>query len=358
MRVLQLIDSLDAGGAERMAVNIANAISTQVEGVFLCATRKEGLLKESISKNVGYLFLNKSKTIDFGAINRLNKFVRLNEIDIIHAHSSSFFLATIIRLLNPKIVIIWHDHYGNSEFLTNRKHGALKHCSKYFSHIFSVNEPLRVWAQNILKFKNTSYLPNFAAVNKSGAITKLRGESGKRIVCLANLRTQKDHVTLLLAFKDVLKKYPDWTLHGIGKDFNDDYSVLVNDKIEALGLKENVWLYGSKPDVFNILKQCDIGVLSSKSEGLPLALLEYGFAKLPVIATKVGECETVISNNVNGLLVEASSSLELTKAIESLIEDENLRSKYASRYNKHIEANYSEKAQIDTILKVYKTYFK
>ena len=358
MRVLQLIDSLDTGGAERVAVNIANALSSKVEGSFLCATRKEGILKESLFKNVDYLFLNKKKIIDLRAIKRLNTFLKRNYINVVHAHSSSFFLATIIKIINPKLTIIWHDHYGNSEFLNDRKYTALKICSKYFSHIFSVNKSLEIWSKEVLKVKNISFLPNFAIINKSIALTNLKGVTGKRIVCLANLRPQKDHITLLLAFKEVLKIFPDWTLHCVGKDFKDNYSKQIERKMKALELNKAVYLYDSKPDVFEILKQCDIGVLSSKSEGLPLALLEYGLAELPVIATKVGECETIISDNENGLLVDSLSVLQLEKALRFYIENKNRREAYAVKYNNHIKENYSKSSQIETILKVYKTNIK
>ena len=205
MRVLQLIDTLEAGGAERVAVNLANALSNEIESSFLCATRKEGLLKEAISTEVQYLFLNKTKTIDLKAIKCLSTFVRKNKIDTIHAHSSSFFLATIIKFLNPKILVVWHDHYGNTEFIEKRKYKALRFCSKYFAHIFSVNKVLEVWAKQNLRNKNVSYLPNFATLNKTKALTTLKGVSDKRIVCLANFRPQKDHVTLIEAFKEVLK---------------------------------------------------------------------------------------------------------------------------------------------------------
>ena len=59
MRVLQLIDSLDAGGAERMSVTIANALSTRIDRSYLCTSRKEGVLKSDLKKDVGYLFLRK-----------------------------------------------------------------------------------------------------------------------------------------------------------------------------------------------------------------------------------------------------------------------------------------------------------
>ncbi|MDO5981680.1 glycosyltransferase [Flavivirga spongiicola] len=358
MRVLQLIDSLDAGGAERVAVNIANVLASKIETSFLCTTRKEGLLKNSLSSNVEYLFLNKKGIIDLKAIKKLNTFVKQKKIQIIHAHSSSFFLATIIKLLNRNISIIWHDHYGNSEFLKNRKFGFLKFCSKYFSHVFSVNKTLEAWSKEKLEIKNVSYLPNFAVINKTSVATTLKGESGKRIICLANLRPQKDHITLLEAFNEVLKNYSDWTLHCVGKNFNDDYFEAIRTKTEELNLIDSVFIYGSKPDIFNILKQCDIGVLSSKSEGLPIALLEYGLAKLPVIATKVGECETVITNNYDGVLVNATKREDLSKALSSLVENKELRETYAKRYEKNIQENYSDKIQLQTILVIYRNFIK
>ena len=92
----------------------------RIEASYLCATREEGLLKESLSKDVRYLFLNKKSTLDFKAIIKLNRFIKVNKINIIHAHASSFFIATIIKILNPKLVLIWHEHYGNRENLHNK----------------------------------------------------------------------------------------------------------------------------------------------------------------------------------------------------------------------------------------------
>ncbi|MEP3837189.1 MAG: glycosyltransferase [Algibacter sp.] len=358
MRVLQLIDSLEAGGAERVAVNIANGLWVNNQSSFLCATRKEGFLKESLLPEVGYFFLNKKKVIDLKAIKRLKLIIRKYDIQIIHAHSTSFFLATIVKLTNSNVSVVWHDHYGDSEFLENRKFKVLKRCSKYFSHIFCVNKKLKTWAEDNLNFKKISYLPNFASISEIKGDTILKGIDGKRIVCLANLRQQKDHTTLLLAFKSVLKLYPEWTLHCVGKDFNDNYSEDIKKSIIKLGLNKAVYLYGSKPDVYNVLNQSQLGVLSSKSEGLPLALLEYGFAGLPVVSTKVGECKTVISHNYNGLLIEPESPLELTKALVYCIENEKVVSTFAKRFNKHIIDNYSQNSQIEYVIEIYKTCIK
>ena len=311
MKVIQLIDSLHAGGAERMAVNLANGLVDKIDKSFLCSTREEGVLKNSIHENVAYLFLKKTKVFDWAAIKKLNAFIVANEIDIIHAHSSSFFLATIIKVLNKKVKLVWHDHYGNSEFLHHRKSRALKICSRYFDQAYCVNRNLELWGKQKLKMQDLEYLPNFAVENGMKRETNLLGNDGQRIICLANLRPQKDHFTLIKAFSDVVRKYPDWTLHLVGKDFNDDYSAKITKEIKFLELEKQIFLYGSRPDTTQILKQGDIGVLSSKSEGLPLALLEYGLSGLAVISTNVGEIENVLGSEINGILVESENKKEL-----------------------------------------------
>lgn len=91
MRIIQLIDSLDAGGAERMAVSYANLLSDKITFSGLISTRKEGALKSKISDKVFYHFLNKKQTIDLKSLFKLKKIIKENKVEILHAHSSSFF---------------------------------------------------------------------------------------------------------------------------------------------------------------------------------------------------------------------------------------------------------------------------
>ena len=62
MRIVQLIDSLEAGGAERMAVNYANALANEIDFSALVATRKQGPLLDQLDPTVSYLFFNKKRT--------------------------------------------------------------------------------------------------------------------------------------------------------------------------------------------------------------------------------------------------------------------------------------------------------
>lgn len=135
MRILQIIDSLDIGGAEKMAINYANSLANVVEFSGLAATRKEGHLKTQIHSNVNYLFLQKKSTIDVMATFRLRKYCKENKITHLQAHSSSFFTAFLVKLTNPKINIIWHDHNGLSEFISNKKALLLQFCSFFLKEL-------------------------------------------------------------------------------------------------------------------------------------------------------------------------------------------------------------------------------
>ena len=355
MKVLQLIDSLQAGGAERTAVNIANVLTSKIEDSFLCATRAEGTLKTSLDQKVKYLFLSKKSALDISAIIRLIRYIRSNKIDVIHAHSTSFFLATIVKFFNPKINLVWHDHYGNSEFLDQRKYAVLKTCSRYFGHIISVNNTLKSWANKHLRTKEISYLPNFAITDHEPPQTKLKGMPGKRLLHLANLRPQKDHETLFRAFKKVTIQYPEYTLHCVGKDFDDAYSNKIKDLLIELGLGENVSFYGSRKDITYIIGQSDIGVLSSKSEGLPLALLELGLLGKPVVTTDAGDCKEVILDKETGLLIDKENPDRLANSIMYLIENQEKARQFGLNLKKRIENRFSGNAYINKLLKIYQS---
>ena len=352
MRILQIIDSLEAGGAERMAVNYANALANKIQFSGLVVSRKEGPLWGQINKNVSYLFLNKKSFLDIQSVFKFRKFVIANKVEIIHAHSTSFFLAFLLKITYPTVKLIWHDHYGDSEFLSKRPFLVLKFVLSFFNGIIAVNKKLKIWAEQKLKFKNVVYLPNFPSVeNKISKQTILQGIQGKRIVSLANLRVQKNHFLLLEVAKKIKVSHPEWTFHLVGKDFDDVYSNQIKSLILEFNLNKTVFVYGSRNDIENILKQAAIGILTSQSEGLPVALLEYGLYEKPVVVTNVGEIPVVIKDGVNGFLIKAGSVPLFYDAVVKLIENDTLRADFGSKLEKKIANNYSEQAVIQLYLK-------
>jgi glycosyltransferase involved in cell wall biosynthesis len=355
-RVIQLIDSLEPGGAEKMAVTLANELAYEIDFSGLMVTRCEGDLSNFINQKENYIFLNRKKIIDFGALLEGRRFLKKNKVEILHAHSSSYFFAVLLKLIMPKIKIVWHDHYGNSELLKNRKYFLLKSCSILFSTILVVNDKLFHWCEDKLLTQKIFFLSNFVVFDdKIQRTTILNGCFGKRIICLANLRPQKNHSFLIEIAQKIFEKNPDWTFHIVGNDLNDDYSKKIKSKIKHANLQNHVFIYGSRTDIQNILEQSTIGVLTSSSEGLPLALLEYGMMSLPVVTTNVGNVSKVITSNENGFLVRYDDLDDFVNSLNKLIQNEKLRSQFGKNNKTHIEFVFSKNATLKQLTQIYKT---
>ncbi|MBX9889600.1 MAG: glycosyltransferase [Flavobacteriaceae bacterium] len=351
MRIAQIIDSLEAGGAERMAVNYANALTEKIDFSGLVCTRKEGALQLQLDKKVVYSFVHKKSALDLVAIWKLRRYVKRNKVGLLHVHSTSFFMALVLKLICPSIKLIWHDHYGQSEFLASRNKILFRIGLPFYHGVISVNKKLKKWTTQSFHFKNVIYLPNFSsqvikATHQPDTI--LKGKQGKRIVLLANLRPQKNHFLLIQIAKRVKLSHSDWTFHLVGKDFKDAYAAQIKKAVIENKLDDTVFIYGSKEDVSHILSQSTIGILTSSSEGLPLALLEYGNATIPVVVTNVGEIAEVVTNNTNGYVVSGNEHLFYEKLV-NLMEDQEKRATFA----KALSLTMVEKFGMTSIIKQY-----
>jgi len=354
MRVLQLIDSLETGGAERMAVNYANSLGVRVAFSALAVTRKEGLLKEQLHETIHYIFLHRKRTIDFQAVSRLKRFVKDNNIAIVHAHGTSYFMATMLKIAYPKIRIVWHDHHGGRSTQKGYKNAVLRAASRFFDSVIVVNQELKAWAERNLVVSKVVYLPNFAIQNETEEKkTIVKGTDGKRIVCLSNLRYPKNHALLLEAFRDSELKNGDWSLHLIGKDSQDEYSLSLKRFIKENQLEDNIFIYGSCPDINTILHQGTIGVLASVYEGFPVTLLEYGLAGLAVVSTNVGYCGEIIEHEKTGLSFNPSDVKMLTAQLQRMAGDEQLRKSMSEALKTRIKQSYSEEIVMNALILQY-----
>lgn len=360
MKVLSVIDSLIAAGAERMAVNIANALADEGVESHLCATHFGGPLEEFIGEKVHAIILRKKGVWDIQSFLKLRKYILRNNIRIIHAHSSSVFWCVLVKIFTPGLKVVWHDHFGFSEQLHKRPWIVLRLLAPFLNHAFVVNGKLLNFAVSKLKIdaSKVSFLPNFANLN----FDKLANTNADipdaeyypKIVCLANLRPQKDHHNLLNAFEIVLSQFPQARLYLVGGHFNDDYyHSIINHISQNNELTGKVHVLGSRNDVEAILSACNIGVLSSVSEGLPVSLLEYGLAQLPVVCTNVGDCAFVLNNGDCGKLVEPQNHIALAQSILYYLNNIQKAKKDSSLLNSRIINDFSTKGAITNIINVY-----
>lgn len=353
--VMHMLDTLEAGGAERVAVTLVNHLPRDRYSPYLCTTRREGPLAESVAADVGRLALNRRHTFDRSSMRRLIDFIRENEIQILHAHGSTLFIARIASLFATRPAVVWHAHYGRLA-VEDRPARAHRLMSWGIGGVITVNHALADWAKRRLRVPadRVWYIANFVSIPAPvpGA-RDLPGAAGSRIVCSANIRAEKDHVTLIRAMARVVREYPAAHLLLMGRETDTQCVNTVRQEISRQGLEGRVHFLGQRRDVPAVLRACDIGVLSSASEGLPMSLLEYGAAGLPAVATRVGQCAEVLDQGRAGILVPPASPELLANALVQLLRSPERRTGLADAFQCRIRNVYSPDAVMGHLCQVY-----
>ena len=339
LKILQLIDSLHSGGAERMCVNISNVLHESGHDVTLCASREGGTLEKFITPGVRYCLLKKKSPVDLAAFRSLIRIIRDNEISVVHAHSSSLFWAVAAKIFLRNLKVIWHDHLGIRIY--DRKNFFYKLISTKIDGIISVNQELVEWSRQNMKVPSERIvmINNFPLLN---VVSKQADPAVFTIVCLANLRPQKDHPTLIRAVAELKEMNLPKSLKVIlaGSADNQEYSDMIRTLIKELKLEDIIEMHGSVEDTASLLASAECGVLTSVSEGLPVALLEYGMAALPVVVTDVGQCSEVVSKGVYGRVVLPKNPGEVANALQWIIENQFMAKEIGEKFREHVNMEY------------------
>lgn len=352
MRVLQLVDTLQAGGAERMAVAIANGLAERNVFSALAVTRSEGVLKPSLGPTVAFLNCGRKRTLDFAALERLAAFVLKHQIQVIHAHGTSFFMATLLKWRVPGVRIVWHEHFGARSKQGLCENWVLFLCVRFFFHVLTVTPELAQWVKRVMRFPRSSFVPNFPAERTTTSMLQLHGEPGRRIIMVANLKKPKNHLLAVTAFHESGLVEKGWTLHFVGRDFEDGYSALLKAYLQLHQLEASVFMYG-EADATTAIAACEIGLLTSDSEGFPVTLLEYAQAGLGVITSDAGFASGIVQQDESGFVFDVGNSSLCSVYLKKMAGDADLRRRMATQLKNEAQHKFSADRIFATIMGVY-----
>jgi glycosyltransferase involved in cell wall biosynthesis len=358
--VMHLVDTLQVGGAERAAVDYVNHLPRELFRPFLCTTRQRGPLAKLLRSDVTLLHLNRRWTLDPVALLKLAGFIRRHDIRLLHAHGSTLFVARIAQLLSPRTALIWHIHYGRWA-VENRHAWSYLPVSLGVDAIVTSSDQLAAWVPKhfFAPVERVAHLPNMVTpFTGSGVAPELPGRPGWRIVSVANLRPEKDHLTLLRAFSMIVTRFPEAHLLLIGGRTNAGVAAQVEDEIAKLDLNRRVSVLGERSDVPAILAQCDIAVLSSVSEGLPVSLLEYGLASLPTVSTSVGQCPVVLDHGAAGFLAPPRCPEQLARGLEFFLESVKMRRHFGDALRQRVRQQYEARPVTEKLCTLYQHVLK
>ena len=163
------------------------------------------------------------------------------------------------------------------------------------------------------------------------AIGRRSGRLGLRaddvvVGTVANLRAQKDYPTLLAAARLLVDRGVAFRLVAVGQG---PLEREITSRRDELGLGDHVVLAGFRPDAVEVMAACDVFVLASAWEGLPVAVMEAAALGLPIVATAVGGVAEQFGPT-DALLVPPRDPVALAGALESVLADPCRRAELAS----------------------------
>jgi len=348
----QLVDTLAMGGTERMSVNMATVLHEAGWESHLIVSRNGGGLEADVVEGVQVHFLGKKSFYDIRAFWRLMRLVKKKKPTVFHAHSTSIYWVVALKIFGGNFLSVWHDHFGLSDRLDSYPRKDMIVLSKWIDRIVTVNQKLEDYWKGLISYKASSIqtIGNFpflslVPVNKFPTFTFLN---------LANFRPQKDQLNLLKAIEILSRKGLDFQVLLVGEYVDQSWKAQVEHEIQSRKLENWVNLMGPSLEVSKLLGQVHAGILSSESEGLPVALLEYGLAGLPVICTAVGDCTKVISSRELGWIVPPKNAESLAVAMEELMKDQISANQIGIRLREKVEKDFGKQAFLSSYFSLLK----
>lgn len=168
-----------------------------------------------------------------------------------------------------------------------------------------------------------------------------RREASLKLILVANIKPVKRTLDAVLALREMLITGVDVELALVGQEQDADYVQKINSYIEEYQLEDNVHWPGQVDEPRHLLRQADIGLLISESEGLSNTLMEYLQQGLSPVATNVGGNPELVFHGETGLLVEPGNVEQLVSSIVCLVENPTLKVKVEKLGQKLIEKEFS-----------------
>jgi glycosyltransferase involved in cell wall biosynthesis len=172
------------------------------------------------------------------------------------------------------------------------------------------------------------------AVDVHGFTQAEHANAVPRLVSVTRLAAPKDAATLLRALARLNGAAYQARIVGDGHERQ-----LVEAQLHSLHLRESVELLGERGDVPALLADSDVFVLSSRSEGLPVAVIEAMASGLPVVASNVGGVGELV-NAETGILVRAGDEQALSAALATVLDDRALRARMGAAARARAEAYF------------------
>jgi glycosyltransferase involved in cell wall biosynthesis len=353
-RILQTVLTLHTGGLERIVVDLIGHSSDDYEHV-ICCLEETGKMGDVLAgKGVPLFELGKRPGIRPGLVKKLGRIIREQSIDLVHTHNSApaFYGGMAGRFEGVPVVHTKHGLNLHGQKLLNR----VAHL--FTDMIVAVSESAADLARSEgVADHRLKVVDNGIDVERFTADAALRsaerqalgiGDDAFVIGSLGRLSPEKNHELLVR------------TVHAIARN-GDTTLVLAGDgpsrvDLEALaadlGCGDRVRFLGMITEPERFYPLLDVFVMPSKSEGLPVALLEAMASGVPTVVTRVGAMPHVVDGC--GSIVDSEDMEALATELLRLKSGPHVRKVLATAGRQKVVAQYSVDRMVATYEDVYR----
>lgn len=338
MKILHIITNTELGGAQRVCIDLCNCASSEGNAVAV-ASMAGGYLWEQLSPSViQYQLRHMVKPVqipsDLKVLFELRRVAKDFEPDIIHLHSSKAgVLGRIVSLPKPHR-IVYTVHGFDSIRLRYRIFLPLEKILQLFSGAIvgvSQYDKNNLSAERITK--NVHVVHNGIMGKETNRAGNFPIEVGSKKIVLTIARISPPKKIQL--FLDVARQLPEYTFIWIGGDGSCPAERLN----ELYSAPNNVFLLGDIPEAGRFIPLCDLFVLFSNYEGLPMTIIEAMSQKKAIVASNVGGIYELVDER-NGKLIENNVE-EACEAIREILNDDAKKKMMEEESYNKFSANFT-----------------
>jgi L-malate glycosyltransferase len=364
MKVLHILDSLNRGGAEMLALDVCR--NARDNGLELSFAATGGGTLESDFKTAGAPFfrLNRRLPFDPQLVSRLRKILKENDFDVIHTHQAVAAIHAYMAAagLRAKHVLSFPGFYSDAKnrlttkFLVPRMAANIS-CSKGLLEWLETSEHL-----DISRFQMIYNGVDTRRLEYSGETLKeeLKLPAAAFLFGMVShfyAAPRKDQITLCRAFAKVAAELPDAHLILVGKvesgaEAKYDECVKI---VKEHDLQSRVHFLGQRDDLAKVVNSLDVYVFSSLHEGLPIALMEAMLARKPCILSDIPPLLEVSNNGEFAEVFETRNAEELAEKLVKIARDDQYRNDLADRAHEFAQKTFSIVAHLEKLKKLYES---
>jgi sugar transferase (PEP-CTERM/EpsH1 system associated) len=340
IRVVHVVTTLNVGGLEKVVLDLVRCRTQTAVNAHVICLDTAGVVESGFTElGVSVETIGTTGPVPQRVL-RLARRLRHLRPHVVHTHNPQAHLhgAWAARLANVPVVV--HTKHGRG-YLEQRLLAPFSRlASAWTSRFIAVSEDAARVARDIERVpaRKLLVIHNGIDVERFSPRETRPTRTGGRAVTVGRLDPIKDQMTLLRAVRLVVDKMPGFRLDVVGDGpSRPDLEALQT----ALGLGDHVCFHGYHEHVEPFLAVADFFVLSSISEGVPIALLEAMASSLPAVATDVGGIREVVVPDGTGYLAPAGRPEALADAMLAIQADPGNLERMGRAARQRVEDQFS-----------------